>query len=46
LRQSLGGFPIIAQHMKSEALRRFLPDARQALEFLNQTRERFGKIRH
>ena len=46
LRQPLGGFPIVAQNVKREPLRRLLPDAGQALELLDQTRERFGKIRH
>jgi hypothetical protein len=32
--------------MKRKPLRRFLTNARQALELLDQTRERFGKIRH
>jgi hypothetical protein len=30
--------------MKREPLRRLLPDAGQALELLDQTRQRFGKI--
>jgi hypothetical protein len=46
LRQAFGGFPVIAQDMKSEPLRGFLSDARQAFEFLNQTGERFGEVRH
>jgi hypothetical protein len=32
--------------MKSEPLRGFLSNARQAFEFLNQTGERFCEVRH
>jgi hypothetical protein len=32
--------------VKSDSLRGLLPDAGQALEFVDEARERFGEIRH
>ena len=32
--------------MKCETLRRLLPDARQAFEFVNEFGDRFGVIKH
>src|SRR6185312_6267686 len=46
LRQPFGIFAAGAQHVERNALRRFLPDARQFLEFLDQQSKRLGKIGH
>ena len=46
LGQVLGVLAAGAQHVEGEALRGFLPDAGQALEFGDEPRERFGEIGH
>ena len=46
LRQVLGVLAAGAQHVKGEALRGFLADAGQALEFVDQPRQRLGEIGH